>query len=111
MDINVFQWLALLALPLLLINCYRGSLWPTYTIKVTDNTLLLKQRQGRIVFNKFDTTIDIDKVVKLQKVNNTVSFFYQSGHAIDVWHHHKNIDAFWRDLVNLFPNTELVILD
>ncbi|GHE94886.1 hypothetical protein [Thalassotalea profundi] len=111
MDVNFFQWLALIALPLLIFNYYRGGHGALYTIEVIENTLLLKQRFGSFVFKKFDTKIDMNKVVKLQKVNNTISFFYQSGHAIDVWHSQKNIDTFWRDLVNLFPNTQLVIID
>lgn len=111
MDVSFLQWLALLALPILIFNHYRGNHEAQYTIEVIDHTLLLKQRLGRFVFNKFAVKIDMDKVVKLQKVNNTLSFFYHSGHAVDVWHGQKNIDVFWRELVSLFPNTELVIID
>ncbi|GAA5139076.1 hypothetical protein [Thalassotalea piscium] len=111
MDFEFIQWLGLLGLPLVIYNYYKGNLGNKYGIEVIDDTLLIKPFIVTRVGKKASATIAMKKVTKLQKSKNAISFFYQSGHAIDIWHRRKGSDEFWFKLVTLFPDAEHIIID
>ncbi|XQW84377.1 hypothetical protein ACOYR1_14730 [Thalassotalea piscium] len=111
MDTSSLQYLGFLALPILIINYYRGRLGSRYQLEVSDEQLLIKPCSVGYLSKSSTRVIDINKVAKLQKTKDAITFFYQSGHAIDIWHRPTDREIFWLKLIHYFPNAEIAIID
>lgn len=98
----------------LLLAVYRwrtGNWGLDYQVEKADQQLLIKQKGLKIGTQKPEHEVDIGRLSHIQVASNVVSFFYQSGHAIDVFLPAKRLTSFISEVVDLVPNVEIINLD
>ncbi|REL27932.1 hypothetical protein DXX93_16100 [Thalassotalea euphylliae] len=103
-----------LAVTNLLLGLYhwrKGHWGADYLLARDQQFLLIKPKGLGVVGKKPVHKIDITRLAKIQVAGKVVSFFYQSGHAIDVFLSRQRLASFVLEVVTLVPTVELVKLE
>lgn len=112
MEFSDFQFvIPLIGLALLYRNYKTGSLANSYQLKeesgfLNFHTIWYRDKALKKAAHK----IEVARVAKIQQSKDGISFFYTSGHAIDIWIMRKEIEQTLAQVTAIIPNAEVIVI-
>lgn len=112
MALSDFQFvIPLIGLVLIYRNYRYGTLGNTYQLKVENGYLNFHTIWYRDkAFKKPANSIELARVAKIQQAKDSISFFYTSGHAIDVWMARQTNEQLFEQVKALLPSAEVIVI-